>query len=145
MPVGWSADALSCLGIGTREPPKSTRNAGVSTCRGHAIRAGFPAPSTRDLDMGPHPSLRPGENQTATCAFSPIAGVDGFGCDPYTPVHRRAANGVGGLLLHLLTIGGVWAWGSGRALLFCLCGCCSLTSESEKEKRGRRFCSCGSL
>ena len=45
--------------------------------------------------------------------------VDGSGSDPYTPVHRRAANGVGGLLLHLLTIGGVWAWGSGRALLFC--------------------------
>jgi hypothetical protein len=119
MPVGWSSGALSCLGIGVRGPPKSARNARVSTCRGHAIRAGFPAPWTRDLDTCPHPPLRLGENQTATCAFSPIAGVDGFGCDPYTPVHRRAANGVGGLLLHLLTIGGVWAWGSGRALLFC--------------------------
>ena len=65
--------------------------------------------------------MRPGENQTATCAFCPIGGVDGFGGDPYTPVHRRAANGVGGLLLHLLTIGGVLSLGF-LGLLCCWVG-----------------------
>ena len=50
-----------------------------------------------------------------------FAGVDGFGCDPYTPVHRRAANGVGGLLLHLLTIGGVLSLGF-LGLLCCWVG-----------------------
>jgi hypothetical protein len=114
--------ACPTSGLGSY-PPKSTRNTRTSTCRGHAIGAGFPASSQRDLDRSAHPSLRPGENQTATCEFSPTSAVDGLGRDPYTPVHRRAANGVGGLLLHLLTIWrglGLVFWAVFAVLFVCM-------------------------
>lgn len=114
---------------------RHAHNVGMSTCRGHAIRGVIPDRKGRDLDTSPQ---RPRENQTATCAFSPIVGVDGSDWDPYTPIHRRAAKAIGGLLLHLLTVDGLSPGDLGGISVCCWC---SLTSESEKEKRGRRLLS----
>lgn len=48
--------------------------------------------------------MGPRSNKTVLSAFCMPLGVDRSIWGSYIPVHRRAANGVGGLLLHLLTV-----------------------------------------